>query len=170
MLPWVWNSGFKDCSHNCKKKNATPLASKINFSEADKGKEFWSEWKRGENSGAERRAPSYWVSGASWLFQLPATHTDTHVKRKATLPSLQEFLLNQAEDLCICWRSTPNMLPAPCAASPPMFRAHRQKKSPRSASRKLPKSFQLFSTCPASVEQRGKPQILRLPVDPELLL
>lgn len=88
--------------------------------------------KRGENANSERRAPSYWVSGAPWNFQqLPVT-TNTHA-HKYNLNGLyhlcKSFVLSQAEGLAICWRSWSNRLPAPCAAAPAMFSApHTQEK------------------------------------------
>lgn len=124
------------------------------------------------NSGAERRAHSYWVSGALRHSQLPATHTDTFVELKATLPSLQEFLPNQAKDLCIC--STPNMVPALCAASPPMFWVSQTQTRKKTRDR-LPtaaesyrsdfSSFNMSRECGTA----GKTQIHKLTVDPELL-
>lgn len=89
--------------------------------------------KRGENAKWERRAPSYWVSGAPWNFQqLPVT-TNTHA-HKYNLNGLyhlcKSFVLGQAEDLGICWRSSSNRLPAPCAADPAMFGAAHTEEKP----------------------------------------
>lgn len=101
----------------------------------------------------------------------PGINKQTHASARAhdfdrLLPCLQEFLLSQAEGLRVCRPSWSNRLRA-------MFGFTGRRKArdrPRDGCRKLPKSSQLVLTRPASVERRGKPQILRLPVDPELLL
>lgn len=115
------------------------------FYRGRKGKQHWGIWKEAKTR-TERRAPSYWVSGAPWNFQqLPVT-TNTHA-HKYNLNGLyhlcKSFVLSQAEDLGICWRSWSNRRSAPRIL--PCSAPRTQKKSPRSSSRRPPKVTEVTS-------------------------
>lgn len=148
------DSGLKDCG-----PQTATIPAKAKISRGRKGKEARTQRDALPVTGSVEHLEMF---GSSQYQQTNARARDCN----RLLPCLQEFLLSQAEDLCVCRPSSSNRLPA-------MFGFTGRRKArdrPRDGCRRLPKSSQLVLTRPASVERRGKAQILRLPVDPELLL